>query len=106
MSSSKETVRLQDIMDNIDAVTAYVGDMTVDATERCLQRITEAVIKIGEARMLEMAPDIPFHAVRALGNALRHAYDDLDLGRIFVTVKDHLPPLRAACDAAVRSGLK
>ena len=58
MSSSREAQRLQDIVENIDAARSYVGDMaieafiadrkTVDACERCLQRITEAVIKIGE----------------------------------------------------------
>ena len=50
MSSSREALRVQDIIDNIDRITAHVGDMdyagfatdwkTVDAVERCLQRIT------------------------------------------------------------------
>ena len=54
MSSSRETLRLHDIVENIDRIwrytdgldfPAFVGDpKTVDAVERCLQRITEAVI--------------------------------------------------------------
>ena len=36
--------------------------------EPCLQRIAEAVIKIGPARIAEIAPMLPMHKVRGLGN--------------------------------------
>lgn len=112
MSSSREAQRLQDIFENIDAARSYVGDMaivafiadrkTVDACERCLQRITEAVIKIGEDRMEEIAPAIPARAIRGLGNVLRHEYDSIDLRYILITIQRDLPPLRAACIAALK----
>ena len=110
MSSEREQQRLADIIENIDAIGAYVGNMnfaafaadrkTVDATERCLQRITEAVIKIGPDRMRVIAPEIPAEAVRGLGNMLRHEYDAIDLRSLFNTVTDDLPRLRRACIAA------
>ncbi len=82
MSSSREQQRLQDIIENVEAAQAYIGNlsieefarnqMMVDAVERCLQRVTEAVMKIGEQRFEEIAPDVSFHEVRGLGNRLRH----------------------------------
>ena len=105
--SERERQRLIDIIDNIDAIRAYAGAMdfagfasdrkTIDATERYLQRITEAVIKIGPERMQAIAPALPLSAVRDLGNMLRHEYDSIDLRSIFNTLTDDLPTLRAAC---------
>ena len=65
--------------------------------ERCLQRITEAVIKIGPERMAEISPQTPVDAVRGLGNMLRHDYDRVDLGTIWHTIRESLPKLRADC---------
>ncbi len=58
MSSERERDRLLDIVENAQYVADYLNGMnfeqfaesrmTVDAIERCLQRITEAVIRIGE----------------------------------------------------------
>jgi uncharacterized protein with HEPN domain len=114
MSSDRERLRLLDIVNNIEAIDAYLGDMdarafaadakTVDAIERCMQRISEAVIRIGEARMKEVAPALPFHADRGLGNLLRHEYDRIDLQLLFTTVKDRLPELRTACARALEMG--
>lgn len=107
MSSERERQRLIDILANIDAVQRYTGGMTLemfvadgktmDAVERCLQRITEAIIRIGADRMAVIAPHLPVHAVRGLGNMLRHEYDAIDPASIFNTVARELPDLRAAC---------
>jgi uncharacterized protein with HEPN domain len=107
MSFDRERSNLLDIVENVDSIISYVGKMnftafksdqrTVDATERCLQRITEATIRIGPERMTIIAPDLPFERVRGLGNMLRHEYNHIDLGSIFDTVTDDLPLLRAAC---------
>jgi len=99
---------LQDIVDNIDAIETYVGRRTfdrfrkdrmrMDAVERCLQRITEAVIRIGPDAMRTVMPDLPVEQVRGLGNVLRHAYDSLADDVIWSTVQNDLPPLRRACE--------
>jgi uncharacterized protein with HEPN domain len=104
-------LRLADIVDNIDAIQEYLGSSgyaefaadrrTVDATERCLERISEAVVKIGTDRMAEIDPDLPVERVRGLGNVIRHAYDTIDLRLIYNLVIINLPPLRAACIAAL-----
>lgn len=107
MSTDREALRLQDIIDNIDRIGGYIAGLelgtfatdnrTVDAVERCLQRITEAVIKIGPERMAEISPQTPVDAVRGLGNMLRHDYDRVDLGTIWRTIRESLPKLRADC---------
>lgn len=114
MSSERERLRLQDIIDNIDRITLYVArkqfaafaaePMCVDAVERCLQRITEAVIKIGPQRMTAIAPDLPVAAVRGLGNLLRHDYDRINLEIIYATATDRLPNLRRSCEQALARG--
>jgi uncharacterized protein with HEPN domain len=78
--------------------------LLVDAVERCLQRITEASIRIGAARMAQIAPDVPFGEVRGLGNILRHDYEKIDLATVWDTVRHDLPALRAACAAALDKG--
>jgi uncharacterized protein with HEPN domain len=111
VSSSRERQRLIDIIENIDRIRSHIGAMTfaeferdektVDAVERCLQRITEAVIKIGPERMAALAPSLPVKQVRGLGNVLRHDYDMIDLGVIWFAISDDLPELRAACEKAL-----
>lgn len=112
MSSERERQRLEDIVANIEMIERYIAnfpfdafladDKTVNATERCLQRITEAVIKIGPERMATIAPDVPMQAVRGLGNMLRHEYDNIDLRTIYNTAVHDLPMLKEACDQALK----
>jgi uncharacterized protein with HEPN domain len=80
VSTEREALRLREIIDNIGRIEGYVAGMdyagfagdrkTVDAVERCLQRITEAVIKIGPERMAAISPRLPVDAVRGLGKGV------------------------------------
>ena len=112
MSSDREALRLRDIVDNSDRIARYTEGhgldsfcadaKTIDAVERCLQRITEAIIKIGPQRMAAISPTTPVDAVRGLGNALRHDYDAIDPLLIWNTVTVSLPLLRDDCCRALR----
>lgn len=111
MSSDREQARLTDVIDNCEAALSHIGAMpfdafeadrkTVDAVERCLERIIEAAIKIGVDRMGEIAPSIELHALRGMGNLLRHSYDLVDLRTIYTTVTNRLPELLAAARKAL-----
>lgn len=111
MPSDREALRLADIVEQIDLVTQFVGEMDYEAylgdplriaaVERCLQRITEACIKIGPARMAVIAPDQPFAAIRSVGNILRHDYDIVMQSHVWRTVREDLPNLRNACARAL-----
>ena len=107
MSSSNERRRIGDIIDNIDAAVDHLGELrleevsanslVLDACERCLQRITEAAIKIGETRFGVIAPSMRFDLMRGMGNMLRHEYDVIIPSLVFQTVRRDLPILRDDC---------
>ena len=84
MPSNRIPRRLQDIIDNAQAIASYIEGLdeaafmedrkTYDAVERCLERICEASAKLGDMAAYLM-PDQPWHKIRAFGNVLRHEYD-------------------------------
>jgi uncharacterized protein with HEPN domain len=111
LSSSKPPRRLQDIIDNAHAIFRYTEGMdlqafeqdrkTYDAVERCLERISEAAVKLGDMATLLM-PDQPWQKIRSLGNVVRHEYDSIREDRLFDIVKADLPRLCAAAEEALR----
>lgn len=111
MPSEKPARRLEDIIENAQAIQRYVAGMdsaafekdqkTCDAVERCLERISEAAAKLGDLAPALM-PDQPWHKIRALGNRLRHEYDFIAAGRLWDIVQVDLPGLYAACQRALQ----
>jgi len=108
--SSRPEIRFLDILDNIRLIQSYVEGMdrvafdadsrTRDAVERCLERLSEAATKLG-AQADEFAPGLPWVAVRAFGNVLRHAYDQVDPKRIWEIITTDLTPMAEAAEAAL-----
>ncbi len=106
MPSDKPARRLEDIVENAQAIQRYVAGMdvtafekdqkTYDAVERCLERISEAAAKLGDLA-LSLVPGQPWQEIRALGNRLRHEYDAIREDRLWDIVQIDLPPLCAAC---------
>ncbi len=110
MPSKDPLQRFRDILENIDRIEGYTGGMdagsfladtrTYDAVERCLERISEASKKLGdEAEAL--CPGVPWHALRALGNFLRHEYDRIEGDRLWFMVERDLRPLKISVEAAI-----
>ena len=110
MPSKDPIQRFADILENIILIEeftrgmdldAYQGDLkTRNATERCMERISEAAKKLGEVAE-ELCPTVPWSSVRALGNFLRHEYDRVDPGRVWVMIEDDLGPLKTASQRAL-----
>ncbi len=75
-------------------------ERTIDATERCLSRISEAASKLG-ALAEELAPDQPWPAIRGIGSRLRHEYDVVDKSELWRIFMRDLRSLRMACNAAI-----
>ena len=71
-----------------------------DAVERCLERISEAVAKLGSQAPILLS-DQPWYKIRAFGNVLRHEYDEINLDRVWEIVKSDLPSLLASSEAAL-----
>jgi uncharacterized protein with HEPN domain len=109
--SSRPAACFLDILDNVRLIETYLRGMdraafeadsrTRDAVERCLGRLSEAAVKLGQ-QAEELAPGPPWPAVRAFGNVLRHAYDQVDPARIWEIATRDLPLMATACATALQ----
>ena len=110
MPSNKPAQRLMDIIENGEAIASYIAGLdeeafakdrkTRDAVERCLQRITEAAMKLDELAA-ELIPGYPWKKFRGLGNRLRHDYDAIEITPIWRIASLQLPPLVKDCREAL-----
>lgn len=110
MPSSRPKARFEDIILYIERIMFYVDDhdqesftkdiRTVDAVERCIERMTEASIKL-QPLASELFPQQNWKAMRDMGNVLRHEYDSIDSTEIWRIVLDCLPSLLKDCRSAV-----
>ena len=101
---------LTDIVDNCERITGYLrgADRTAferdglkrDAVERCLERVCEAAVRLGDEAKALM-PDQPWNEIRGMGNRLRHAYDRLSLDIMWDIVQRDVPGLAADARAAL-----
>ena len=102
---------LRDILQSIDQINEFVGNMTFAiyqrdektkaAVERKIQILTEAVIRL-ETEDPEAYPDIDWKGYRGMGNFLRHSYHRISDEIVWNTVKDDLPLLRRIVETAVK----
>jgi uncharacterized protein with HEPN domain len=102
--------RFEDILENISRIESFTGghdaasfandEKTVFAVLHALLIVSEAARKLGD-EAASRAPDQPWPAIRAIGNVLRHQYDDVDSAAIWRIVCDDLPSLRSAVDGAL-----
>lgn len=61
---------------------------------RCIEIVGEAAARVSEG-LKEQHPTIPWQDIVGMRNRLIHAYFDVDLDRVWDTLKDDLPPLVA-----------
>jgi uncharacterized protein with HEPN domain len=111
LPSERPARRLEDIVENAEAIRRYTDGMneaefsedrkTCDAVERCLERISEAASKLGDLAP-DLVPDQPWREIRALVNRLRHEYDMIREDRLWDVVRIDLPSLCAACEETLR----
>ena len=110
MRSSDETQCFGDILENIGRIERFVRGMseeefvqseqTIFAVQYALLVVSEAAHRLGE-RAEAICPGAAWREARGMGNWLRHGYDQIDLGIVWVTIKDDLPPLKGAVLAAL-----
>lgn len=67
------------------------------ALTKCIEIVGEAAASLSAEGKAEF-PNIPWRAIVAMRNRLIHAYFDVDLDRVWDTVRDDLPPLIAALE--------
>ena len=103
MPSKNPAQRLSDIIENVDAINAFIADMdfqdfradrkTVYAVVRALEIISEASRRLPD-RLLDRHPEIDWTAIAAAGNVYRHEYEAVDEALIWYTVRHDLAALR------------
>src|ERR1700685_1043495 len=111
MLSEIERDALEDIRDNIVRVMRFVDGLDLEgfliddksfyAATRCLEIISEASRRLPPA-FKERFPEIPWKDVAGSGSIYRHNYQDVLERRIWQTIHEALPPLRAVVDAELR----
>ncbi len=102
--------RLEDMLEAIVAVERYVAgrhyvdyqtdDLLRAGVERRIGVISEATRRL-PADLLDAHADIPWQKIRAVGNILRHDYDQVFDDVIWNLAKSHLGPLKAAVEAMI-----
>jgi uncharacterized protein with HEPN domain len=110
LPSERQIRRLEDILDNIARIERFTADLDFAAFaegEQVIFAVFHALLIISEAaRRLQsdaeqLMPDQPWPAIRAIGNVLRHQYDDVDALRIWQLVHADLPSLRLSVERAL-----
>ncbi len=114
MRSDRRMTWLQDIVNDCDRIARHIAGMTyatyardektIDATERCLQRICEAARRLHEneeankrtGSLEQLYPDVPWIDVRGIENIRRHDYEVGNVDLVWTTVSERLSPLRTA----------
>lgn len=111
MLSDADRDALEDIRDNIARVMRFVegydldrfvdDDKTFYAATRCLEIISEATRRLTPAFKARF-PEIPWKQAAGSGSIYRHGYEHVQERRVWATIHDALPPLRAVAEAELR----
>ncbi len=110
MSQREDIVLLRDMLDAAKEAVSFAqgknrGDLAKDrklvlSLVHLVEIIGEAASKVREG-FQEAHPEIPWAVIVGMRNRLVHAYFDVDLDRVWDTVKDDLPPLIARLEKIV-----
>ena len=101
------TSALYDMLHHIDLAERFALGRTFDdlsdnlmplyAITRCLEIISEASRRLSD-ELKARHPQMPWREMAAAGNFYRHDYEDVLPRRIWKTLHEDLPPLRAVID--------
>ena len=113
MPSRNPAQRLQDIIDNIDSIRAFVTGMDLDgfsrdhrtvyAVVRALEIISDASRRLPED-LKNRHPETDWVAVAAAGNVYRHEYESVDESLLWRTIHNELEPLRRLAEVELKRG--
>lgn len=70
----------------------YASQRDQDAVLRRIEIIGEAARRVSDETQVEY-PDIPWREMTSMRNLVIHEYDIVDLGQVWDTVRENLPPL-------------
>jgi uncharacterized protein with HEPN domain len=89
--------RAESFIEGMDFVAFEADEKTVFAVVRALEIVGEAAKKI-PLGVRQKYPDLPWREMAGMRDKLNHDYFGVDLRRVFETVRQDLPPLRASLE--------
>jgi uncharacterized protein with HEPN domain len=108
MSSKNPAQRLRDILENVDAIQAFVAGVdftqfskdrkTVYAVTRALEIISEASRRLPD-EIKKRHAELDWMAIASAGNVYRHEYEAVDEMQLWQTVQRELAGLREVVTA-------
>lgn len=96
-----DIAKIERFMDGVDHTVFERDDKVAYAVKYALLRISEGAHRLKDVAA-ELCPDVPWRDIRGLGNRLRHAYDTIDIGLIWMIVEKDLGPLKTAAQDALQ----
>jgi uncharacterized protein with HEPN domain len=107
MPSKPTAFALFDIRDNARLAQQFAAGLTPEAfasdrrtfyaVTRCLEIISEASRRLPQ-EVRDRHPDLPWRAIRDVGNVYRHEYDNVAEEAVWRAVQERLPALLAAIE--------
>jgi uncharacterized protein with HEPN domain len=108
MLSDRESGALRAMLHHIELAERFAQDrsyeslrddlMPLYAITRCLEVISEASRRLSD-ELKARHPQIPWREMAAAGNFYRHNYEDVLPRRVWTTLRQDLPLLRAAIES-------
>jgi uncharacterized protein with HEPN domain len=110
MPSRPTVFALFDIRDNARLAQQFVAGLTPEAfasdrrtfyaVTRCLEIISEASRRLPQ-ELRDRYPDLPWRAIRDVGNVYRHEYDNVAEEAVWRAVQERLPALLAVVESEI-----
>jgi uncharacterized protein with HEPN domain len=100
---SKDRIVIQKIINYINEVKEYVGDMTTDdflKDKKTMTACAFSVSQVGElakevsAETQTKYNNIPWQAIKGMRNKIVHDYENIDLAVLWGTIEKSLPELK------------
>ena len=109
---SHDMAYLLDILESSRLAVSYLAQCTKeqffadvqrqDSVVRRLTIIGEAAGRVSDQTRCQL-PDLPWGSMIGMRNLMVHRYDDVDMGIVWDTVRNDLPPLMAGLDEFIPS---
>jgi len=113
MPSERATTTLLEMLHHINLAEQFAqgqelgslrdNQMPLYAITRCLEIISEASRRLSD-ELKARHPHIPWREMAAAGNFYRHNYEDVLPQRVWKTLQEDLPPLRAIIEQELEAG--
>jgi uncharacterized protein with HEPN domain len=111
MPSKQDADYLRDMLRHIEMAEQFTqgysyenvrdDERTLFAVIRCLEIISEASRRLSD-QLKTRHPEIPWRPMAAAGNFYRHDYEEVTSRRVWKTLREDLPPLRAAVEEELK----